>query len=394
MNLANISAIVGIVSALASVGWWLYQRWLPYQRVSWRTAENTAKAIARQLALDKYMPTLILGIGRGGAIYGSLISGALGHVPLLVIDRKYEWKEIGRVSNLMLPVKIQPEYLERVLLTAGAAHSGGTMRKYHEYLEHMGAKQIKRAVLFLEEGSPIPVEYYGIKSSKKSTRLPWMFSKDYIRDDRDPNNTLKRPAAFKLKVYFVRHAETEAGEHIFLGQSDSALTVKGVEQAINLGQSFFGKKVSAVYSSQLGRAQKTAKIINSFLNADFNTSEEINEIAFGKWEGVKREEIIRTQKSLYTKWDREPARYLPPDSETPSAVAERMTAFLERVRVRFHHSEEAEVVVVSHKTAIRILYASMVHNSLDSFRTLSVKNTEPIVFTLANDKWTIERLEM
>lgn len=137
--------------------------------------------IVDKMTGDDFSPTLIVGIGRGGSIMGAMISGALGHRPLIVVDRKYEWKEGRRIDDMVqrLPINYG---LERVLLVAGEVHTGNTMRLYYDYFKGLGAKEIRRATLYYEKGSTEPVEYKSLVSTHTMLRMPWMFTKRYRRD--------------------------------------------------------------------------------------------------------------------------------------------------------------------------------------------------------------------
>ncbi len=66
-----------------------------------------------KLIQDNYYPTLIVGIGRGGSIVGALISGTLGNVPILVIDRVYEWTAHQRKEGLFEEIKIPKNVKEK-----------------------------------------------------------------------------------------------------------------------------------------------------------------------------------------------------------------------------------------------------------------------------------------
>ncbi len=185
MWLEAISLTFGAIGAISGA-WFIYDRLYPFKRFSWKKAEKAAEKIAREMIADNFSPTLIIGIGRGGAIMGALISGCLGHRPLLVIDRKYEWKKGDRIEDMIFKVDIPKEFLEKVLIVAGEVHSGNTMKLYSRYVESIGGKDVRRATFFYEEGSTINVEYIGIKSHKKNVLMPWMFSKSYLRADRHP----------------------------------------------------------------------------------------------------------------------------------------------------------------------------------------------------------------
>lgn len=188
MELLTVAGVIlGLIGALSSIDV-LYDRYKKgkltwRRRLRWKFAEKAVREMADRMTADAFSPTLIFGIGRGGAIMGAMISGALGHRPLIVIDRKYEWKDGRRIDDLVERMKIDFG-LEKVLLVAGEVHTGNTMRLYYNYLKRMGAKEIRRATLYYEKGSTEPVEYKGITSSNKELRMPWMFTETYRREDR------------------------------------------------------------------------------------------------------------------------------------------------------------------------------------------------------------------
>ena len=200
MNLNIIFQTIGFIfSLIGVVAAFLFfkDRYFPTRRISWKYACKAAKKIANKLVSDNFSPTLIFGIGRGGAIMGSLISGCLGHRPIVMIDRKYIWEKGDRVEDLIFPVNIPSKYLKNVLLVAGEVHSGNTMKIYSDYLERSGVKNIRRATLFYETGSTAMVEYKGLESSKKNIKMPWMFSKNYIRADRGPTTEFQQDSDSK-----------------------------------------------------------------------------------------------------------------------------------------------------------------------------------------------------
>jgi len=181
--LLNIASLTfSAIGAVAS-GWFVYERLRLNRRLSWRKAERTAASISAKLGADGYSPTVVVGIGRGGAIFGAMISGCLGHRPLLVIDRKYEWVDGRRTDRMIVKLRLPSDLVERVLLVAGEAHTGNTMRLYYDHFGKIGAGEIRRATLLCQTGCTEPVEYVGIASSR-DLRMPWMFTERYRRESR------------------------------------------------------------------------------------------------------------------------------------------------------------------------------------------------------------------
>ena len=172
------SILGGIISV------WTIINWLkPLQKVSWKKVEKGIKQLKEDLIKANYYPTLIVGIGRGGAITGALLSGTLGNIPILVIDRVYDWTNKERKEGFCENIKVSKN-IDRVLLVAGELHSGNTAKKYTEYFEEMGAKEIRMLTFMTEFYPTFKPDFFYIESTKKYIRFPWMITKDYKRDSK------------------------------------------------------------------------------------------------------------------------------------------------------------------------------------------------------------------
>ncbi len=184
-----ISLVLGLIGAISAL-WYFWEKLVPMRRLGWKFAEKAAKRMAGEMIADNFSPTLIVGIGRGGAIIGALISGCLGHRPLIVIDREYTWEGGDRCDDMIFAVDIPQKFLTRVLLVSGEVHSGNTMKFYCEYFKKLGAKSVRRATFFYEKGATATIHYKGLQSAKKHILMPWMCTKQYMRADRcQPRNT-------------------------------------------------------------------------------------------------------------------------------------------------------------------------------------------------------------
>src|SRR3954470_7385192 len=95
-----------------------------------------------------------------------------------------------------------------------------------------------------------------------------------------------------MRIIAVRHGETEwtaAGREI--GQLDSALTPKGVEQAERLAVRLSRLKIDAVYSSDLGRAMATAAAIAARRGMQVIPDPALRERHMGIFQGLTTAEI-------------------------------------------------------------------------------------------------------
>lgn len=150
------------------------------KKVKWKDVEKGVVCVKDKLIRDNYLPTLIVGMGRGGSIVGALLSGCLGHIPIMVIDHVYDWKEDGRHDRLLEEIKLNKN-LEKVLLVDGELHTGGTAKAYQNYFNSLGALEIKIYAFLKEKYSNLPPDYYTIESDNPDLCLPWMLTKDYKR---------------------------------------------------------------------------------------------------------------------------------------------------------------------------------------------------------------------
>lgn len=183
-----LKAIIYILSILGSIAsiYAIHDKIMKYKHVRWGHFTKLMIKAKNQLVANKYLPTLIVGIGRGGAITGAVLSGCFGHIPLIVIDRVYEWTDkLGRKDNILEEIKLRKN-LGRVLITAGELHTGNTMRLYKNYFQEIGAKEVCTFAFWKESEPVFTPDYFCIESDRKNLRLPWMITEVYKSDSRHP----------------------------------------------------------------------------------------------------------------------------------------------------------------------------------------------------------------
>jgi len=157
---------------------------LPSNVYSWCELEVGIKELRQKLIQSRYNPSLIVGIGRGGAIVSALLSGSLNHIHFIALEREYDWSQKRRNCKIFDDVKFSRN-LDRVLLVSGDLVTGGTAEVFTEYLINLGAKEIKfMTFLKVKTATKIP-DYYYIETDSCEFKLPWMLTDDYLKDSRD-----------------------------------------------------------------------------------------------------------------------------------------------------------------------------------------------------------------
>ncbi len=104
----------------------------------------------------------------------------------------------------------------------------------------------------------------------------------------------------EIYLYIIRHGETEWNvQRKFQGQLDSQLTKLGKRTLEEVGKELQNIDFQGVYTSNLRRAEESARIImgkNRNIpkkTLKIKSMEELNEIYFGDWQGLTFEEIKR-----------------------------------------------------------------------------------------------------
>ena len=114
------------------------------------------------------------------------------------------------------------------------------------------------------------------------------------------------------KLYLTRHGETEWNEKgIMQGWGDSPLTELGENQAIWLRERIKDLHIDVIYSSPIGRAFNTAKILKGDRDITLKTHDGLKEIRIGGWEGLNQEEMKSISEENYYNFWNVPSKYVP-----------------------------------------------------------------------------------
>lgn len=106
-------------------------------------------------------------------------------------------------------------------------------------------------------------------------------------------------------IYIVRHGETEMNvKDIVQGQpTDSSLTEKGEKEARERAEQLKNVRFDAIFSSDLGRTVRTAKILKLDRQLAVNTTRMLRERFFGVWEGKRAAEYYQANAEAFKKFE-------------------------------------------------------------------------------------------
>ena len=371
-----------------------------FHQFNWGVAIESANNIANELTKGKknYDPTMIVCIGRGGAIFGSLLSYSLSELPILALDRSYTHDDNDvRKERPMYPFRIPKAYLKRVLLVAGESHTRKTLLIFNEKLKALGAQEIRNCVFYKQIIDPaqcaenVVIHYYGVEDHKDYL-MPWqtklsLHPSENKEDAEAQNSKISRYISEKDNrfsvensgFYCMRHAETgeNSRDHFIGSGTNVSLSAKGIKQAQAVGRYFkrIGVSFDYVYCSPLTRCYQTAYEIVKETGGQIITKVELLEFDYGKWEGMSRKDIENTYPKEYLDYcTNTDGTFCPPGgSEKLNDVKQRVMAFVSELR-NSQTMDGAKVLVVTHKTIGRILYQLVSNNNNMNFREISMKN--------------------
>lgn len=175
-----------------------------------------------------------------------------------------------------------------------------------------------------------------------------------------------------LNIYVVRHGETEFNKKgLIMGQIDSELTDKGVNQALVVGKILKEIKFDIIYSSNLNRALHTAKLIQSKLKypVKIKTSKKLLEVNYGFFSGKLKLKITKN----FNKYHKD-INFVNPGGESFNHMNKRILKFLKKINLKYSHMN-SNILIVTHAGCIRSIYSFFREESLQNNMNLKIKHT-------------------
>ena len=175
------------------------------------------------------------------------------------------------------------------------------------------------------------------------------------------------------RIIAVRHGETAWNVDARIqGQLDIGLNDTGRWQAKKVGEALATEPITAVYSSDLGRAHQTAQSISEVKGIPVVADEGLRERSFGLFEGKTFTEIHETWPDHAQNWRKRIPEWAPPEGgESLLQLRERVTKTMQSLASR-HPGEQ--IVVVAHGGVLDALYRVATGQEVNSPRTWELPN--------------------
>ena len=166
-----------------------------------------------------------------------------------------------------------------------------------------------------------------------------------------------------MRVFLIRHGETDySQDRRYCGFSDPPLNEKGISQSMQLGIKFKSIEVDRIYSSDLKRADETAKIV--FAGRLIKRLRNLREMCFGVFEGLCYEEISKKYSKLYWQWVENLDNVTVPHGESLKEFRERV---LESFSYAIKKRTDENIAIVTHSGPIRVILNSILKLDTEDF---------------------------
>jgi 2,3-bisphosphoglycerate-dependent phosphoglycerate mutase len=189
-------------------------------------------------------------------------------------------------------------------------------------------------------------------------------------------------------VYAVRHGETEWNSmERQQGHLDSPLTENGIRQAYLLAKGLAKKHIDILYSSDLGRALRTAEIIADSLLLDIHTDARLRERHLGILQGLTRKDFEERYPEDSALFDSRDPDYVLPGGESLRQCFHRCVECVEEIAMK---NPGRNILIVGHGGVLRSFFHKATDSSLAGPRRFSLFNASINSFRLINGQWRLD----
>ena len=199
-------------------------------------------------------------------------------------------------------------------------------------------------------------------------------------------NFHSRPEKGSLRLFLVRHGETDANLNRFLqGTSNGLLNAKGMSQVDQLGCHLKNIALDHVFASDLQRAIDTAHAIARVHGLNVEVDSQLREWDVGELDGqpaaIYLQMVKDTGKPL--------SQFNPPGGKKLGEVRKRADAFIKKLIVE--HIGES-ILICSHGDFMRMMIGSMLQIDIDAATAFHFDNASYSVFELTDNHWKVVAL--
>lgn len=182
------------------------------------------------------------------------------------------------------------------------------------------------------------------------------------------------------KYWICRHGKTEwNNKKIRQGHRDSPLTEEGIQQANMLGL-FFRNIEGELYSSPLGRALHTSKIIVKKNNKlSLHIDERLKEISFGILEGKSKINLDANHRNILIEFQRNPFDFSFPSGESYTDLFSRAKSFINELPLT-----KNDIIIIGHEDINKMILMKLL--KIPKMNAINIIQPNNIVYKICCEK--------
>ncbi len=195
------------------------------------------------------------------------------------------------------------------------------------------------------------------------------------------------------KLYLIRHGQTDSNNSKQLqGRMDYPLNAKGIQQSYALAAYLRPVHLDAIYCSSMLRARMTAAPLAMDHNLPYRCTDLLQEMSFGKWEGLPLDEINRRWPEEMKLFLTRPGDWQSPGGESFAQAVERGRQALDYIFAQEGHDKD--IAIVSHGGIIRCQLCAILGLPLNNFWKLCVHNVSVSVVLDWDGSFMVEHINI
>ncbi len=193
-------------------------------------------------------------------------------------------------------------------------------------------------------------------------------------------------SAEETHVDLIRHGEPVGG-HRYRGSGvDDPLSDRGWQQmwqAVGTGPVSW----TQIVSSPLQRCYAFAEALAEREALPLSYDDDLREVGFGCWEGLRRADVQRQDSDAYAAFYRDPVGQRPAGAEDLAVFSERTTTALQRV---VNEYAGGHILIVAHAGVLRAITAYCLAAPLASIYRLRIDNAAFVSITIQSQgEWVV-----